>query len=91
MKAVEMHYTTGEIATLLRKGEHWVRIKMKAGEFGAVFFFGGDYVATASGVNAFLERHRVESPGVAARTEGEARRKMAARSFNQPHLTNATS
>jgi hypothetical protein len=76
---VEMHYTVKEIATLIRKGEHWVRAAMKSGEFGAdVFYIKGDYVAAASGVNAFLDRHRLQTMGVKARNEGELRRKMAA-------------
>jgi hypothetical protein len=77
-RLVEMHYTVKEIATLIRKGEHWVRAAMKAGQFGAdVFYIKGDYVAAASGVNAFLDRHRLPAMGTAARNEGELRRKLA--------------
>lgn len=78
MNVVEMHYTTQEIATLIRKCDRYVRDKIKAGEFGPdVFLVDGEYVAAASGVNAFLEKHRLPSPGIKARNQGEYRRKSA--------------
>jgi hypothetical protein len=78
-RVVEMHYTAQEIATLIRKSDRFVRDKIKSGAFGAeVFSVGGDYIVAASGVNAFLEMHRLQTPGVKARSEGELRRKVAA-------------
>lgn len=73
-----MHYTAQEIAILVRKCDRYVRDRMKRGDFGAdVFFIDGEYVATASAVNTWLDRHRLPAMGVAARNEGEARRKLA--------------
>jgi len=78
--AVEMHYTAAEIALLIRKCSRYVRDKMKEGAFGPnVFFIDGEYVAPASAVNAFIDQHRLIAPGVKARSEGELRRKLAAR------------
>ena len=80
MRAVEMHYTAQEISVLIRKCDRYVRDRMKRGEFGAdVFYIDGEYVATASAVNAFLERHRLPALGIRARSEGELRRKVEAR------------
>lgn len=73
---VEMHYTVPEICLLIRKASNYVRRKIKAGEFGAAFFIDGDYIVPASGVNLFLQRHRLEAIGVKARSEGELRRKL---------------
>jgi hypothetical protein len=81
-RVVEMHYAVHEIATLIRKSERYVRDKIKSGEFGAdVFLISGDYIVAASGVNAFLESHRLQTPGVKARSEGELRRKLASGRF----------
>jgi hypothetical protein len=78
MRAVEMHYTAQEISVLIRKCDRYVRDRMKRGDFGAdVFFIDGEYVATASAVNAFLDRHRLPDMGTAARSEGELRRKLS--------------
>lgn len=73
-----MHYTAREISLLVRKCDRYVRDRMKRGDFGAdVFFIDGEYVATASAVNTWLDKHRLTPLGVAARSEGEARRKLA--------------
>lgn len=84
MKVVEMHYTAQEIAVLIRKSDRYVRDKMKSGAFGAdVFFVDGEYVACASAVNDFIERHRLPQPGIAARTQGEFRRKLRHVTLNE--------
>ena len=81
MKVLEMYYTVGETALLVRLCTKTVLQKLRAGEFGdAVVNLGSaerpDYRLPASGVNAWLERCRVfTEPGIAARTEGELRRK----------------
>lgn len=75
---VEMHYTVPEICLLIRKAANYVRRKIKAGDFGTAFFIDGDYIVPASGVNAFLQRHKLGSAlGVKARSEGELRRKVS--------------
>lgn len=85
MKAVEMYYSVTETAFLLRCCTKTVLEKLRGREFGdqVVNLASAerpDYRIPASGLNAFLERRRVftEPPGVAARSEGELRRKVAA-------------
>lgn len=81
MKAVEKFYTVAEVALLLSVCTKSVLRKIRAREFGeAIVNLGGaerpDYRVPASGLNAYLEAHRVFSePGIAARSVGELRRK----------------
>lgn len=83
MRAVEKYYSVSECALLLSCSEKTVVRKLKAGDFGqSVVNLGSkerpDYRMPASGVNEYLDRRRVfteREPGIAARTEGELRRK----------------
>ena len=87
-RVVELFYTVGELAFLLRLGESTVSRKWKSGEFSPagpdgqpdisnIVDLGGDIRIPASGVNHYLDRHRVRrTSGVAARTVGELRRKV---------------
>jgi len=85
MKAVEMYYPISAVALLLGLCTKTVTIKLKAGEFGREVVnlgseSGPDYRIPASGVNAYLSARRLftEAPaGIAARSEGELRRKAA--------------
>lgn len=70
-RAVEMYYTTSQVAGFLQFSETWVRDQIKAGEFGrmidgdrdsaeslldvGVVYIDGEYRIAASAVNAFLE------------------------------------
>lgn len=74
-----MHYTATQIALLVCESARTIKDKMKLGFFGPnVFFNGTEYVAAASAVNFYMENNRIAIPqGVAARTEGEYRRKAA--------------
>jgi len=78
-----MHYTPAEVALLLRLCTKTVIQKMKSKEFGERIANVGseerpDYRIPAEGINAYLERRKVfTEPGVAARTTGELRRKVA--------------
>jgi hypothetical protein len=78
MKAVEMHYTATQIALLTQRTPKFIKDEMKAGKFGPdVFFLGGEFVATASAVNGYLEQHRFPTfAAVRARSVGELRRKL---------------
>jgi hypothetical protein len=84
MKAVEFFYTVQETSLLLRLCDKTIVAKLKAGEFGAdVVNLGSelraDYRIPASGINDYLAAKRVlATPGIAARTTGELRRKAAA-------------
>lgn len=84
MTAVEMFYTVNEAALLLKLHRSTVLDKMKAREFGAgVVNLGSneqpDYRVPASGLNDYLNKHLVfaekTAPGLAARCDGELRRK----------------
>jgi hypothetical protein len=75
--AVEMHYTLQEIALLCRKCEKFIRVEIKSGRLHPAFMVGGSYVCPASAVNAYLAEREVPTFGVAARNQGEARRKLA--------------
>lgn len=83
MKAVEKFYTVAEVSLLLGLCTKTVLRKLKAQEFGdQVVNLGGaeraDY-RVPSGLNAYLERHRVfAEPGITARSIGELRRKVLA-------------
>lgn len=91
MKAVEMYYTVAEVSLLVKLHPKTVIEKLKAGAFGnqvvdlakssaADAPASHDYRIPASGVNGYLDARRVFSfeIGIAARTEGELRRKIAA-------------
>lgn len=87
MKAVEKYYSVAETALLLSLCTKTVLAKMDAQEFGTEVVNVGsdqrpDYRIPASGLNAWLASRRVFSespdPGIAARTPGELRRKLAA-------------
>lgn len=85
MRAVEKFYSVAEVALLLGFCTKTVTKKLKAGDFGSeVVNLGSeqqpDYRAPASGVNSYLEARRIflePEPGVAARSVGELRRKVA--------------
>lgn len=83
MKALEKYYTVPEASLLLGLCTKTVWRKLKAKEFGdQVVNLGSverpEYRIPASGLNEYLNRHRVFSePGVAARSVGELRRKVA--------------
>lgn len=85
-RCLEMHYTPDEVALLLRLCRKTVLLRLREGLFGAgVVNIGSgerpDYRIPASGINAYLEQRRVfTEPGIAARTVGELRRKVAASS-----------
>jgi hypothetical protein len=77
---IEKYYRVRDVALLLDFCTKWVVERAKAGEFGRCFCLeGDDYRIPAAGVNAFIERNRVrpkeEIKPIAARTEGELRRK----------------
>lgn len=88
MRAVEKFYSVAETALLLSACTKTVLEKMRAREFGVdVVNLGSDlrpdYRIPASGINAWLTRRRVfsesdpsTSAGIAARSEGELRRRV---------------
>lgn len=83
MKVVEMYYTVPDLCFLLRFSDSYIRRQIKAGQFGpreAIVQIGdGQLRIPASGVNFFLAQHAMEPPaGIAARSLGELRRKVAA-------------
>lgn len=88
MKAVEIYYTVQECAICVRLSDRTVKDKAKAGEFGKDVVDLGtslrpDYRIPGSGINAYLDARRLFSEstdpaGIAARTEGELRRKAGA-------------
>lgn len=84
MKAVEKFYSVAEVGLLLGLCTKTVLRKLKAKEFGdqvVDLATNGrpDYRVPASGVNAYLESHRVfTEPGITARSVGELRRKVLA-------------
>lgn len=58
-RVVELYYTVGDLCTLLRYSDTWVKLRIKAGEFGPdVLDINGEYRIPASGVNTFLELRR---------------------------------
>lgn len=83
MRAVEKFYSVEETALLLSLCTKTVLERMKLGEFGdQVVNLGSPerpaYRVPASGINAWLETRRVFLDfGVAARSTGELRRKVA--------------
>jgi hypothetical protein len=61
LKVLEAHYPPKVVAALLGRSERWVIDQAKAGAFGAdVFKDGKGWLLPASGINAYLDRHRVE-------------------------------
>jgi len=89
-RPVEFFYTVRETGLLLRLHDKTVIEKLKAGSFGTYpdgpVNLGSekrpDYRIPASRINAYLDARRVFSEtqvalGIAARTEGELRRKAA--------------
>lgn len=87
MRAVEKYYSVAEACLLLSLCSKTVLERLKARELGEdVVNLGSeqrpDYRIPASGLNAWLDRRRVFSEtsfpnGIAARTPGELRRKLA--------------
>lgn len=83
MKAVEKYYTVQEAALLLSVSTRTIERRLAGRELGEVVNLGTAerpvYRIPASGLNAYLEKHKVSSePGIAARSIGELRRKAAA-------------
>lgn len=83
MKAVEKYYTILEAALLLSVSTRTIERKVAARELGDVVNLGTIdrpvYRIPASGLNAYLEAHKLSAePGIAARSIGELRRKAAA-------------
>ncbi len=91
-RAVEKYYSPAELALLSSLCAKVIIQKMKAGEFGDGWFNAGsdkrpDYRIPASGFNGWVDRRRgifselsgEYPPGIAARTPGELRRKVALR------------
>lgn len=81
---MELYYTVQQTSLLLALCDKTVIQKLKAGDLGRdVVNLGSmvrpDYRIPASGINSYLDGHRVFSflNPVAARTEGELRRKAA--------------
>ena len=85
MRAVEKYYSVTETCLLLSVSSDTVIRRMRAGEFGPDCVnlgsaAGPDFRIPASGINAWLERCRVYTePGIAARSVGELRRKVASK------------
>lgn len=83
MKVVEKYYTVQEAALLLSVSTRTIERRLSAREFGDVVNLGTAdrpaYRIPASGLNAYLEAHKLfTEPGIAARSIGELRRKDAA-------------
>jgi len=81
MRVAEFFYSQTDLAVLFRRTPKTILAKIKAGEFGpGVIQDGGDYFVPASGVNLFVEQHRIFAEPtvepVPARTLGELRRKL---------------
>jgi hypothetical protein len=58
-RVIELYYTVGDLCTLLRYSDTWVKLRIKAGDFGpGVLDIRGEYRIPASGVNVFLTQHR---------------------------------
>jgi hypothetical protein len=88
VRVCELYYSIADLSTLLRFAEKTLRAKIKAGDFsppgangepdlGNILEISGELRVPASGVNHFLDRHRlVYDVGVKARNLGELRRKL---------------
>lgn len=79
---VEKYYTAQQLGWLLELSDKTIRVKAHAGEFGpdVLNLDGKDIRIPASGVHAYTANHRLcarEELPVAARSEGELRRKVA--------------
>lgn len=58
--SVEQHYSAAQVAALCgQRTSAWAVKHAKAGDFGAVFFDGGNWLIPASGVLDYLDRHTV--------------------------------
>ena len=87
-KLVEKYYSVSQLAFLFEKANETIIDRIKRGDFGAGVFNAGseakpDYMVPVSGINAYIAARRLfsESPDIqpiAARSEGELRRKLAA-------------
>lgn len=89
MNVIEKHYSPTELEVLLGFAPRFWRDLAKAGELTLAVgeqviaepkMIAGELRIPASAVNAYLARHPANPPalGVAARSEGELRRKLAA-------------
>lgn len=80
-KPAELFYTVGELAVMHKRCERVIRERCRRGDYGdGVILDEKEYLIPASGVNAWVEKRRVFpadscAAPIAARTEGEARRK----------------
>jgi hypothetical protein len=84
MKAIEMYYSVDAASIMLSVCSKTILRKIKSGELGKdVVNLGSDerpdYRIPASGINGLLDARRIFSDPspIAARTEGELRRKAA--------------
>lgn len=88
MKVVEKYYSTQELQLLVGFGEKWWRQRAQAGDLtlrdaagnlvSQPLQLAGELRIPASAVNAYLERcPYVYDAGIAARNQGELRRKLA--------------
>lgn len=87
---VELYYSVAQLEVLLCRSDRTIREQLRRGDFGRdVIEDGCGFLVPASGVNAYLDQHRLfPSPTtlapVAAISEGQARRRSRARSNPQP-------
>jgi predicted DNA-binding transcriptional regulator AlpA len=93
MNLVEAFYSHRQLCVLLGKSNRSIVDKIRTGEFGdQVILDGWDYLVPASAVNEWIEHRRLfpepaepSTAPIAARSEGELRRKAKAlRSFAPP-------
>ena len=90
-RAIEKHYSVSETAFLLGYSPAWVRqtfCEIKSPYCRDVVKDGKDFRIPASAINAWRDAHllRQLAPGdmgIAARSETELKRKLAAQKFNQ--------
>ena len=91
---LEKYYRVRDVALLLDFSTKWIAERAKAGDFGRCFSVvgedgRGELRIPSSGVNAYIERNKVprlEIQPIAARTEGELRRKAK----DHPNVCTAT-
>lgn len=58
--SIEQHYSAAQVAALCgQRTSAWAVKHAKQGDFGAVFFDGGNWLIPASGVRDYLDRHAV--------------------------------
>jgi hypothetical protein len=56
--SIEQHYSAAQVAALCgQRTSAWAVKHAKQGDFGAVFFDGGNWLIPASGVRDYLDRH----------------------------------